>query len=292
MRSMTGYGQAQAASERFRVAVVARGVNHRFLDLALRLREEQRASEAPLRDLVAAAVGRGRVEMTVEVQSLAGQDAEVEINRPAISALHRAGQELLESGLVSAGPTFGDLLRVPELVRVRGAASAWQTEDADLLLALARQALAQFNAARELEGAKLREVLAERVRGLRSIHGHLAMRRVEVSARLLADLRARMQDLLGDHPLDEGRLAQEAALLADRSDVAEELDRLRLHLEHFEELLDAEGGIGKRMDFLAQEIFRELNTLGSKCRDSEMTRSLLDAKVLCEQLREQVQNLE
>ena len=130
------------------------------------------------------------------------------------------------------------------------------------------------------------------MRGLSVIQVQLSERRAGVSARLLADLRSRMQDLLGDRSLDEGRLAQEAALLADRSDVAEELDRLRLHLEHFDELLRSEGAVGKRMDFLAQEIFRELNTLGSKCRDAEMTRALLDAKVLCEQLREQVQNLE
>jgi len=105
-------------------------------------------------------------------------------------------------------------------------------------------------------------------------------------------LRDRLEALLGNHELDPSRLAQEVAVLADRSDVTEELDRLDAHLEHFHELMATDGAIGKRLDFLTQEIFRELNTLGAKCRHARMTRAVLDAKVLCEQLREQVQNLE
>ncbi len=101
-----------------------------------------------------------------------------------------------------------------------------------------------------------------------------------------------MAELLAGVPLDEGRVAQEVALLADRGDVSEEIDRLRSHLTHFESIASAAGATGKRLDFLAQEIFRELNTLGAKCRNAEMTRAVLDAKVLCEQLREQVQNVE
>jgi len=120
--------------------------------------------------------------------------------------------------------------------------------------------------------------------------------REAVASELAGGLRQRIRELLvaedAAGALDENRLAQEVAILVDKSDVSEELDRLFSHLEHFREVMDEEGSLGKRLDFLTQEIFRELNTLGAKCRDSEMTRRVLDGKVLCEQIREQVQNVE
>ncbi|HSG41362.1 MAG TPA: DUF1732 domain-containing protein, partial [Thermoanaerobaculia bacterium] len=113
-----------------------------------------------------------------------------------------------------------------------------------------------------------------------------------VREEIAATLQKRLSELLGKQPIDEGRIAQEAAVLVDRSDVSEEIDRLGSHLDHFRAVTRESGGAGKRLDFLTQEIFRELNTLGAKCRNAEMTRAVLDAKVLCEQIREQVQNVE
>jgi len=162
----------------------------------------------------------------------------------------------------------------------------------EVALAAGRAALAQLVGAREQEGAQLRRVLAERLSDLGAAAARLRARAPLVRQEIHDGLRRRLRELLDGAGVDEVRLAQEAALLVDRSDVAEELDRLDGHLSHFATLLEGDGALGKRLDFLSQEILRELNTLGSKCRDGEMARMVLDAKVTCEQLREQVQNVE
>ncbi len=289
---MTGFGQAEDRNSRHAVSVVMRGVNHRFLDLALRLREDYRASEGPLREQLQAAVARGRVEMAVEVASLENRRPEVTVDADVVRALHAAIAELAVEGIMSPSLQLGDLARLPEAVRVRVPPEVWDAEDQRLALDVAARALEQFLASRSLEGAKLQVILSERLTTLAQIRERLAERRRVAAGELAANLQQRIEELLGGRGLDEDRLAQEVALLVDRSDIAEELDRLGSHLEHFHSVMAESGSIGKRLDFLTQEIFRELNTLGSKCRDATMTRWVLDAKVLCEQLREQVQNVE
>ena len=289
---MTGFGEAEGANERYAIAVVLRGVNHRFLDLGLRLRDEQRSSEAALRELFATELDRGRVEVAVEIQPVAEHPAEVVIQRDLVRALHAACADLVAEGLVSPELTLGDLMRLPDAVRVRPGAHAWEDGEHRLLLDVARRALDQFVAGRSHEGAKLEVVLRERLRALAGLADRLRVRREAVAHELGESLRRRLQELLDGRDLPPERLAQEVALLVDKSDVREELDRLSSHLEHFQAVMADRGGVGKRLDFLTQEIFRELNTLGAKCRDSDMIRAVLDAKVLCEQLREQVQNLE
>ena len=292
MRSMTGFGEAEGTNERYSMSVVLRGVNHRFLDLVLRLRDEQRASEAGLRELFATELERGRVEVAVEIQAVAERPAEVVIQRDLVRALHTACADLVADGLVTPTLSLGDLMRLPDAVRVRAGAHAWEDGDHDLLMEVARRALRQFVAGRSHEGDKLEAVLRERLRALASLGERLRARREAVAQELGESLRRRLQELLEGRDLPPERLAQEVALLVDKSDVREELDRLSSHLEHFLAVMADAGGVGKRLDFLTQEIFRELNTLGAKSRDSDMIRAVLDAKVLCEQLREQVQNLE
>ncbi len=293
MRSMTGFGQGAAESERVRVTVTLRGVNHRYLDLVLRLREEYRAAEPALRELLAGALQRGRVEAVVEVELLGSQPVEIVVDEDLAEGLHELQRNLVDRGLTHGGLTFTDLLRLPEVVKLQPRRTEWTAADQEILLQAAKAALAQLLNARETEGAKLREVFLPRLETLAGLVSQLGARRAEVASESLAVLRARLRELLdGESALTEDRLAQEAAILVDRSDVAEELDRLASHLEHFHTVMDGEGSLGKRLDFLTQEIFRELNTLGAKCRDSEMTRGVLDGKVLCEQIREQVQNVE
>jgi uncharacterized protein (TIGR00255 family) len=292
---MTGFGQAEGSNARHAAAVTLRGVNHRFLDLVLRLRDEVRASEAELRDLLAAELHRGRVELAVEVSRREPPRPRVEIDGELVRALHRACHEMVEQGLMSGAVTLGDLVRLPEAVRVTLPEDVWDAEDEALVRGLVRLALDQFQAARGQEGERLARLLAARLDELAAAAARLESRRDQVTRQLGESLRLRLQELLaglGAGNLDEARLAQEAALLVDKSDVREELDRLTSHLEHFRAVAAEGGAIGKRLDFLTQEIFRELNTLGAKCRDAEMVRWTLDAKVLCEQLREQVQNVE
>jgi uncharacterized protein (TIGR00255 family) len=292
MRSMTGYGEASGENARHAITVSLRAVNHRFLDVQLRIGEELRAGEAALRELLGREIERGRVEARVEVKPLAERKVEVQVHMGVIRAAHAATHKLVEDGLIERGLAAGDLLRIPEAFRVDVAAGEWEAEDQKLLLRVARDAVAQLVAARELEGGKLVAVLEERLRGLDEVVARLDAMRTNLREEIAATLRRRLAEMLGAQPLDEARLAQEVALLADRSDVSEEIDRLRSHIDHFRAVTREAGAVGKRLDFLTQEIFRELNTLGAKCRNAEMTKAVLDAKVTCEQMREQVQNVE
>jgi uncharacterized protein (TIGR00255 family) len=293
MRSMTGYGEASGESARHGVTVSLKAVNHRFFDLVLRLGDELRPSEQALRDLLGKEISRGRVEARVEIRPVAERKAAVQVHMGVIREAHAAVHQLVESGLVERGLSAGDLLRIPEAFRVEVASEEWSPEDHELLLRVAGEAVAQLVAGREREGATLAAVMEERTHALDAIVARLDTLRGPVREELGAALKRRVEELLGSsQTLDEARVAQEVALLVDRSDVSEEIDRLRSHLDHFRSILRDTGPAGKRLDFLTQEIFRELNTLGAKCRNAEMTRAVLDAKVLCEQIREQVQNVE
>jgi uncharacterized protein (TIGR00255 family) len=292
MRSMTGYGHAEGENLRFRVRLALRSVNHRFLDVALRLKEEQRASESTLRELLGERLSRGRVEAGVDVEPVGPDSSRLEVDRRALKELTRALEGLLEEDLIERGLTAGDLIRHPLLLRVSEPENRWRDEDQDLLLRVAGEALAELVAARGTEGEKLATALGERLAALARAAGELRELAPVALEEAAAALEDRLEALVGERGLDPGRLAQEVAVLADRSDVTEELDRLDAHLEHFGEVMAADGPVGKRLDFLTQEIFRELNTLGAKCRSAGMTRVVLDAKVLSEQLREQVQNVE
>ncbi|HEX9943441.1 MAG TPA: YicC/YloC family endoribonuclease [Thermoanaerobaculia bacterium] len=292
MRSMTGYGEASGENARHGITVSLRAVNHRFLDLQLRIGEELRGSEAALRDAIGREVSRGRLEARVEIRPVAERKATVQVNMGVIREAHAAVHQLVEAGLVDRGLSAGDLMRLPEAFRVDLAAEEWTEEDEELLLSVTREALAQLVAGREKEGASLAAAMEEKLRGVEEAVARLDALRGSAREEIAAALRRRLAELLGSPSLDEARIAQEVALLVDRSDVSEEIDRLRSHVEHFRGVTREPGAAGKRLDFLTQEIFRELNTLGAKCRNAEMTRAVLDAKVLCEQIREQVQNVE
>jgi uncharacterized protein (TIGR00255 family) len=292
MRSMTGYGEASGENARHGITVSLRAVNHRFLDLQLRIGEELRGSEAALRDAIGKEVSRGRVEARVEVRPVVERKASVKVNMGVIREAHVAVHQLVEAGLVDRGLSAGDLMRLPEAFRVDLASEEWTPEDEELLLGVAREAVAQLVASRRKEGGSLVAAMEEKLRGVEDAVTRLDALRGPVREEMAAALHRRMGELLGGQPLDEARVAQEVALLVDRSDVSEEIDRLRSHVEHFRAVMREGNAAGKRLDFLTQEIFRELNTLGAKCRNAEMTRAVLDAKVLCEQIREQVQNVE
>jgi len=299
MRSMTGYGQGSASGERHQVSVTLRSVNGRFLDLVVRLDESYRGLEAPLRALLEGQLRRGRVEVNVDVRPLQALPARVTIQTGVVEALHRAWHDLADRGIVASELTLGDLLRLPEVVSIQLETDQIGDAEQTLALAAAHTALLQLVEAREQEGEQLARILGERLAELVQAAAKLRARAPAVREELRASLERRLQELLVSRPghadsraVDEVRLAQEVALLVERGDVTEELDRLDAHLAHFGELLATDGSLGKRLDFLSQEILRELNTVGSKCRDAEMARTVLDAKVLCEQLREQVQNVE
>jgi uncharacterized protein (TIGR00255 family) len=289
---MTGYGEAAGENARHALSVSLKAVNHRFLDLQLRVGDELRTSEGAVRDLISREISRGRIEARVDARPLVERKADVHVHLGIVRAAHAATHQLVEDGLVATGLAAGDLLRIPEAFRVELAAEEWDAADHELLLRVSREAIAQLVASRETEGASLAATFEEKIQSLEQVVAKLDALRGPVREEIANSLRRRLGELLGGHAVDEGRIAQEAALLVDRSDVSEEIDRLHSHLDHFRGVAREGGPAGKRLDFLTQEIFRELNTLGAKCRNAEMTRAVLDAKVLCEQVREQVQNVE
>ena len=293
MRSMTGFAQAAAERGEVRIEVTAQGWNHRHLDVVCRLPEELRGSEPALRERVSAFAARGRCEITVRVTRSGDRRMRAGIEREALRALLHEAASLRREGLLESDAIgLGDLLRVPQMVRLEPEPEAGL--DAALLAEAVEPALAQFAAAREAEGSRLGSAL-ERLRGeLAERIDRLAARRQEIAGRLEDELRQRLDALLpgGAAAVPRERLAQEVVLLVERGDVQEEIDRLRAHLDHAADVLAGEGAMGKRLDFLAQEILRELNTLGAKSRDAVLTALVVDGKVLCEQLREQIQNVE
>ena len=292
IRSMTGFGRASLETPTWSLQVTIRTVNHRALDLVTRSRIELGEAEAMIRERAATAFARGRVEINVEGRSLA---AESGLARPDEARLRWAAERaaaLVAAGLLPSAPSTGDLLRWPGVLETGGLAALADDPSARAaLLEVVDAALRQVGESRQREGAALAAILGERVAALRVVSERLRSRRDSAREEIRRAFDTRIQELLGQVPADPIRVAQEVAFLLERGDIREELDRLDAHLGHFEELLGKEAP-GKRLDFLTQEILRELNTTGSKAKDLELIRAVLDGKTLCDQLREQVQNVE
>jgi uncharacterized protein (TIGR00255 family) len=292
MRSMTGFGQASWQGDGRRLSVEVRSVNHRFLDVKLALPRECQAWEPELRDLVSGVAERGKVEVTVFRSGIAADDFTVEVNesmaRAAVAGWRALQRKLQLPGTIDIAMLMG---RGNELVRVverRADANA----DLPRVRTLVAAALKDFNRAREREGKALAKDMAGRLKNLRRIHAALSRRAAALVPELARRLSDRVGALLGKESVSPERLVQEAALLAERADVTEELVRLESHLTRLGELLRQSAPVGKPIDFLIQEIHREINTIGSKSADLEVTNLTLAAKAEIEKLREQTQNVE
>jgi uncharacterized protein (TIGR00255 family) len=290
--SMTGFGTASGENARYRVTVEIRTVNHRGLDIVLRLKEACRAAEPDLRGLLKERLLRGRVEVTVNADPVSALESTATLDRSLAAAVARLASELRSEGLAEGPLTPGDLLRVPGMVRTATREEAWSEEDEALLRRVAASALDRVAASRSAEGASLEDELRRGFERLRELTASLAERRGEVTQHYRRLLEERLRALIGDALPDRQRLEQEIALLTEKSDVNEELERLRAHLEQGQSILDGPPPSGRRLDVLLQEILRELSTTGAKCRDLEMARTVMDARLVSEQLREQVQNVE
>jgi len=291
---MTGFGRARGpVGDDWDAEIFARGVNSRFLDLAIQTRDSEAELEGPLRRVFSRHLHRGKVEVGLRLRRRRPAAPEVAVDERLLDALLSRLGALAERYPVDARLTARDLLAVPQMVTVESASAPFTPQEIGALEALAEQSAAALVAMRETEGSSIAAALAPRLALLRSRTAALASRREEIARALAASIGERVRALFPDVPLDPGRLEQEAALAADRADVSEELERLSGHLDQFERLLaNPPAGVGKTLDFLSQEILRELNTLGSKSRDLKSTREVLDMKGEIEKIREQVQNVE
>lgn len=290
---MTGFGRARGAAGGDRTAeIVARSVNSRYLDLTVKTRESEAALEPTLRRVFGRYVHRGKVEVALRLRRNGGSQ-EVAIDEALLEALLSRLRGLSGRFPIEASVSLRDLLAVPQLMTIESGSEDFSPEEIAALEALAEEAARALVAMREVEGAGIAAEIAPRIGILREKAAGLEARREEIGRNLAATLRDRVRALLPDVALDPGRVEQEAALAADRADVAEELQRLRGHLDQFDTLLaKAPESVGKTLDFLTQEILRELNTLASKSRDLLSTREILEMKAQTEKIREQVQNVE
>ncbi|HEX8070965.1 MAG TPA: YicC/YloC family endoribonuclease [Pyrinomonadaceae bacterium] len=294
MRSMTGFGRGAAAGEKFSVAVELKTVNNRFLDIHLRLGADMASVEALVRRRIGEQLARGRVDVGIAFDRSA--DVAYEVNKPLVAGFIAAMRELQQEFALKGEPDVNVLARLPGAMQPVRDGGLSEEMIAAVEQALA-EALAELNRMREQEGAALAAEMRTR---LDNIEAQLPIIEA-VAAGMVESYRARLQrrisellarDGLEIVELDQGRLAQEVAYLADRSDISEELARLRSHVQQFRAGLDGAGELGKRLDFLSQELNREANTVLSKSTDVAIKEAALSIKAEVEKLREQVQNVE
>lgn len=287
---MTGFGLADGVVGTSRVVVEVRTVNHRFFSPSIKLPSSHARWEAEVREAMRARVSRGHVTLTARAER--ATDAPVAIDEVRFAAVAQQLHALVERHGLSGGVDLASVLRMPDVLGAQREEAAPESPDA--LLAIVDRALAALATARADEGARLASILEERLAVVADALDRIALRAPE---RLVAHrdrLRTTVRDLADGIALDEGRMAQEIALLADRMDVAEELDRFRSHIAAFRQALREPGpeGVGRRLGFLLQEMLREANTTGSKAADAAIQHEVVGLKEELERIREQVENLE
>jgi uncharacterized protein (TIGR00255 family) len=282
---MTGYAAASAGSPRGALSLELRSVNARFLDLQFRIADELRALEPMLRERITARLTRGKVDCRL---SFAEGTAEVP---PQLDAEALARLRTLAAAAAKAFPDAAPL-RVADVLRWPGVIAADTDEEGlrSVAAELSRRALEDLVATRTREGAKLAAAIVEKVQAMRQRVDTVEPLVPQALAAYQAKITERLTEALGS--ANEERIRAEIALLAAKADIVEELDRLRTHLDEVERVLAAGGAVGKRLDFLAQELNREANTLASKAASAAISECALELKLLVEQIREQVQNLE
>jgi len=286
-KSMTAFARESNTGEEGELTWELRSVNHRFLESSVRLPEELRVLDPAVRERVATRLGRGKLDCTLRYAPVPGTSGNLRINRHFLEQLLAAGREVAELLGRTAEPSSFELLRWPGVLQE-------QQPDLDSVmkraLAVLDSALEDLVANREREGARLAALIRERCDRL----ALCASRVRERMPGVMEDVRRRIVERLAEvrAELDPSRLEQELVLLAQRLDVDEEMDRLEAHIEEVRSVLDSNGPVGRRLDFLMQELNREANTLTSKSTDVEVTRLAVEMKVLIEQMREQVQNIE
>jgi uncharacterized protein (TIGR00255 family) len=296
LKSMTGYAQTRVIENGWSLRISVRSVNHRFLDLHLRVPEGFEPVEPRIRQIVRERVRRGHLDVTLHYE-LAGPAA-VGVNREVAAAYLQAVNQLRKDFKIESEPDLASILRLPGVIGPP--AASLEDEMAQLEPAVAKclvESLDKLDRMRADEANHLRREMSERLRNITSLAAKVETIAVQARPVFARRLETRLKELLGEAPLDPARLAQEAAIAAERSDVSEELTRLGSHVQQFESLLEGTGDTGKKLDFLLQEMQREANTLLSKTPGNEgegleITRLALEIKSEIEKLREQVQNIE
>lgn len=292
IRSMTGYGQAENGPERqVRLKVEARSVNHRYLDSAIRMPREIQALEDKVRKAIQAVVHRGRVDIFITWRESTAENVSVLLDRQLAQAYHNALIEVSQICALDQTPDLQLISRFPDVLRVEKQQldldEAWVELEQPL-----KHALDSLVQQRTEEGERLTVDFRQRLETVEAFADQVAERAPIVAVEYRKKLEERLRNYLESVELDPSRLLTEAAMFADRSSITEELTRLKSHLAAFRQALGEAGPVGRKLDFLSQELFREVNTIGSKANDYEITRLVVEMKSELEKIREQVQNIE
>ncbi len=291
MNSMTGFGAATAPLAAASIRVEIGGVNRKQTEVAVTLPRAWTALETTVRELVAGAVSRGRVNISISLQQTDGGAAPITINRERLAALTAQLAELETTLGKPVDTSLDALLRLGVLAEETESDLPLETVEAAVVPAV-QEALHAFLTLRAQEGANMKQDLLTRINTLRGYRVALMERASGVALRHREALLKRLEESGLPIPADDERIIKEIALFADRCDVTEEMTRLESHLNQFERICDKTEAVGRTLDFLCQEIFRELNTTGSKANDAELAQMVVSAKTELEKIREQVQNIE
>lgn len=289
--SMTGFGKGECSSNGYKVMVEIKGVNHRYFDLSLRASRRYLALEDRIREKLKGYLTRGRIEVNLNIEQTGEQSRHIKVDKDLAIAYYKSLKELAET--IGISPNFGvlDLFRLPEVFALEETEENLDELWAVVDIAL-ESAVADFVQMRLREGHNLTQDILDRDRIIMGYVDEIEERSPQVVSEYAERLKKRLGDLLSEVPIDEMRLAQEVAILADKACINEEIVRLRSHSMQLKELLSSDQPVGRKCDFLIQEMFREINTIGSKANDLRIAQLTVEVKAELERIREQVQNIE
>ena len=291
IRSMTGYGRATQTVNGREITVELRSVNNRYLDCSVKLPRLYGFAEDPIKTQLKKSISRGKVDVFVTVNLAAEQDEKISLNRPVLEGYLEALRTMAKDYGLRDDISVTSLAKLPDVFDVQKE----QTDEQQLtqdILSVADEAVRKFDDMRTVEGSALERDVRSRSAAILSLVELVEARSPETVKEYRARLTAKMEEVLAGSSVDETRILQEAAIYADKIAVDEETVRLRSHLSQLNSMLTSGGAIGRKLDFLMQELNREANTIGSKCNDLQQTNTVVEIKAELEKIREQIQNIE
>lgn len=291
IKSMTGYGRGEAQGLHKQFTVEIKSVNHRYLEVFIRQPRQYAMLEENIRRFVQKFLQRGRIDIFIKVEELGEKKPEIKVDKEIAVAYHKSLKDLADNLQISPDINVFQLVSLPEVIKLEEIEDDIEQVWKILQIALA-QGLEKLVEMRKTEGESLKKDLLQRVDLLHRISDLIYQRSPLVVEEYRQKLQNRIQDLLKDYQLDENRLNQEVVYFADKSSITEEIIRLRSHFQQFSKSMTLDEPVGRKLDFLVQEMNREMNTIGSKANDVEIAQLVVDGKSELEKIREQIQNIE
>ena len=291
MRSMTGYGRASLEKENRNYQIEMKSVNHKYSDITIKLPKTLTYLEDKMKKQIGASISRGKVDVFVSFENNSGEGKDIIVNHEMVKKYMDAFYTLAEENQLALSIPVTEVIKLPEVLSVQTIETKEDVIEQEVMACL-QEAMQHFVEMREVEGNKIKEDLLDRVEQVEKE----ILKFSEYSAGLVEEyvvkLRQRVKDMLQLDEIEESRIAQEAVIFADRTSIEEEVTRLKSHVMQMKNLLEEKKPVGKKMDFLIQEMNREVNTIGSKSANLEITNLVIDLKTMLEDIREQIQNIE